>query len=86
MCSGDRESLYVGFGNDTCRTAYLAPVRDSSALGAYQYEYTRFGSPHAAGFQCVFCDGSVQMIPYEIDLAVHHNLANREDGSASVKY
>ncbi|MBN1590119.1 MAG: DUF1559 domain-containing protein [Pirellulales bacterium] len=81
VCGGDRESLYVGYGNDTCRTAYLEPQRDSSVFGQYRDEQWRFGGPHAAGFQCVFCDGSVHTVSYEVDLALHRNLANREDGA-----
>ena len=35
---------------------------------------------HANGFQMAFCDGSVQMMTYAIDLEVHRRLCNRKDG------
>ena len=80
VCDGDRESLYVGFGNDTCRTAYYMPLQDAPTVNSIDNEHKRFGSPHPGGFQVVFCDGSVRGIPYNIELRVHQQLANREDG------
>jgi prepilin-type N-terminal cleavage/methylation domain-containing protein len=38
-----------------------------------------FGSAHSAGFQAVFCDGSVHMISFSIAAEVHTRLANRMD-------
>jgi prepilin-type N-terminal cleavage/methylation domain-containing protein/prepilin-type processing-associated H-X9-DG protein len=81
MCGGDRESLYVGFGNDTCRTGYYAPVSDIPHVGDLANAQWRFGAAHQGGFHMAMCDGSVQTISYGIDLAIHRNLANRQDGA-----
>jgi len=74
--AGDREICYVGFNNDTFRTAHVLPMQDKPGLQSV----LAFGSPHAAGFHMLFCDGSVHMIPYTITLKVHRVLANRADG------
>ncbi|MBN1589927.1 MAG: DUF1559 domain-containing protein [Pirellulales bacterium] len=80
LCGGDRESLYVGFGNDTCRTAYYAPIPDVQFVGSTSDHYQwRFGSAHASGFHMALCDGSVQTVSYTINMTVHRNLANRQD-------
>jgi prepilin-type N-terminal cleavage/methylation domain-containing protein/prepilin-type processing-associated H-X9-DG protein len=40
-----------------------------------------FGSSHPGGFNTVFCDGSVQFVPYSIDLLTLAALAHRQDGN-----
>jgi prepilin-type processing-associated H-X9-DG protein len=41
-----------------------------------------FGSPHAGGFNMVFCDGSVRQISYGVNLIVYGYMGNRHDGQA----
>ncbi len=43
----------------------------------------RFGSAHAAVFQAVFCDGSVQSINYGIDLYVFNAIGTRAGGETT---
>ncbi|MBN1911199.1 MAG: DUF1559 domain-containing protein [Pirellulales bacterium] len=75
---GDRENMYVGPNNDTCRTAWNVPEQDTPGQ---ELPYI-FGSSHPTGLQFLFCDGSVQTIPYTIDLEIHKRLANRADGKS----
>ena len=42
--------------------------------------WNSFGSAHLAGFNMAFCDGSVHLMPWSLDLTVHGHLANRADG------
>ena len=81
-CGGDRESMYVGWGNDTVRTAYYLPCRDQKDIIHYDiaHQQWRFGSAHDSGFHMAMCDGSVQTISYAIDKVVHKNLGRRDDG------
>ena len=39
-----------------------------------------YGSAHDAGFFMALCDGSVRMVNFSIDPAIHILLGNRKDG------
>ena len=82
---GDNHPWCASHNNDTHRwTTYIAgnlsatqnPMRDRAGVT----ESSRFGGPHANGFQMVFCDGSVRTISYSIDPQMHSYLGNRRDG------
>ena len=81
----DDQGWIIGFDYDTVRFSFLnedrqeetIPMRDRPGYSGSGYN---FGSTHPNGFNAVFCDGSVQKIPYEIDLGTHKNLGNRHDG------
>ena len=83
----------VGWADDLYRTCYFdstlnatnnyAPRQDISATdesAAYTFKSNLiFGSPHPAGCNFVFCDGSVHSISFSIDPLTHSLLANRAD-------
>jgi prepilin-type N-terminal cleavage/methylation domain-containing protein len=70
---GDNENMYVGFNNDTCRSTSLAPEQDLVNVE----NLTRFGSAHPSGICVALCDGSVQIIGYDIDGAVFRAMGSR---------
>jgi prepilin-type N-terminal cleavage/methylation domain-containing protein len=61
----------------------IPPQRDMPSTSAdattRQYEADMWGSSHVAGFNMVFCDGSVHTLEYGIDLLIHRWNHNRDD-------
>jgi len=87
-CS-DNNSAYEGYDWDLNR---WVPTLDSSgnvtnANGRSPRQDTpntngcteRFGSAHPVGFHAVFCDGSVRLLSFSIDLKIFSYLGNRKD-------
>ncbi len=74
---GDDQSLFIGDDADIRRWTMFAPRRDP---GNYD-EIQLFGSPHDAGCNIAFADGSVRTINYSIDQAAWRYLGNRDDGN-----
>jgi prepilin-type N-terminal cleavage/methylation domain-containing protein len=63
---GDNETMYVGFDNDVYRVTADPPQRDQSG-----YSNTLiFGSAHAAGVNMLYCDGTVRLISFEVELEI----------------
>ena len=56
--------------------------RDLGTPGGSDIGVNRFGSAHTAGFQVVLCDGSVQLISFDVNGETHRRYANRNDGLA----
>ncbi len=71
----DNESIYVGFDNDTTRSTDGAPQRDLPGTS----NNLIFGSAHFAGFNMVYCDGSVKFILYGTDPNVFLLAGNRSN-------
>jgi prepilin-type N-terminal cleavage/methylation domain-containing protein/prepilin-type processing-associated H-X9-DG protein len=68
-------------GNGPAYGTYWRPMQDQpGVMGSPLYSY-KFGSAHAGSFNMVFCDGSVQAIPYTIDPVVHDYMGGRNDGN-----
>ncbi len=71
----DDQGMYMGYDRDINRWANEQPRCDTKG-------YTNqliWGSCHDQVFNMVMCDGSVHNIPFEIDMAVHKALAQRND-------
>jgi prepilin-type N-terminal cleavage/methylation domain-containing protein/prepilin-type processing-associated H-X9-DG protein len=69
----DNENMYSGYNNDVFRCGFSAPLQDRRGYT----DTMRFGSMHPGGFQMAYCDGSVRLVSYSVDLAVHRRAANR---------
>lgn len=80
----DNETWNTGWNNDNYRVAkpstngrtYFQPMRDRMGVG----DSVRFGGPHEAGFNAVFCDGHVETVGFDIEPEIHADYANRKDG------
>jgi prepilin-type N-terminal cleavage/methylation domain-containing protein/prepilin-type processing-associated H-X9-DG protein len=88
---GDSESIYGGFNDDTCRSALRSATAPYAPDPNYMprqdtrgYESSQvFGSAHVSGLNMAFCDGSVQFLPYDVDLETYCRMCNRKDGLVS---
>jgi hypothetical protein len=86
-CS-DNNSPYQGYDWDVIRWANskaglkkdYTPRPDGYGDVAAQACTVRFGSAHSAVFQVAMCDGSVNGIPYDINLLNLELMARRNDG------
>ena len=77
---GDNETWCTGFNNDNFRSAFDPPAQDRDIAVNLCCQGNIFGSAHAGGWFVSWCDGHVESIGYDVDLAVHRANANRADG------
>ena len=69
----DNENMYTGYNNDSLRTTFFPPIRDT-----YLYDDKwRFGAAHPGVVNFVMCDGSVRAISYDIDPLIHAAMGTR---------
>jgi prepilin-type N-terminal cleavage/methylation domain-containing protein len=80
---GDNHSIYQGYDWDINRWAWQdwPPMQDTPGFNSFE----RFGSAHPGSWHMLFCDGSVQSMPYDIDVLTHMRQANRFDGDSTIE-
>ncbi len=69
-----------GWDYDTMKLAICAPTQDQKDGFPLNVEHLRMGSAHAAGFNCVFADGAVHFLNFQIDPVMLNRIAHRSDG------
>ena len=78
--STDVVRFVPGFGSDGHTLSNNKPMRDTlnyPSSGTLLF----FGSAHPSGFHAVFCDGSVNLIQFSVDLTVFGGLGIRNDST-----
>jgi prepilin-type N-terminal cleavage/methylation domain-containing protein len=80
--TGNRHGWAVGFDDDSIRFTAAVPSGDSDDAAA-GFE-GRFGGSHAGVFPMAMADGSVHMIPFDIDPTTHRRLGHRKDGEVAM--
>jgi Protein of unknown function (DUF1559) len=86
----DDQSMYNGWDKDNIRSTAITIVPGTSAVVGWPPTpdtpgVTRdfgFGGPHPSGWMAVFCDGSVHFLPYDMEVLIHRDLGNRQDGNS----
>jgi hypothetical protein len=69
-----------GWDYDTIRLAACPPQRDQKERFPANIDYIALGSAHAGGFNCVYGDGAVHFLNFQIDPIMLNRLAHRRDG------
>jgi len=89
--SSDDTGWTDGWDPDVMRSTGIPPLQDASTdrltdpnaqppMGTAWWEF-HFGAAHPSGFNCVFADGSVHSINYDIDLNVFNAIGTRNGTS-----
>ena len=80
----DDQGYTAGFDSDTIRWGNDLLVPDSETAQIPAMEELRFGSAHPSGSMFVYCDASVRLISYTVDLQAYQNTAHAFDGQVDV--
>jgi prepilin-type N-terminal cleavage/methylation domain-containing protein len=78
----DLESAYSGSNDDSLRGTLLAPLPDTPGINLNAS--IRFGSAHPAVFLMAMCDGSTQVVSFDVDPIVHANAGSRGGGAGGL--
>lgn len=78
----DLESAYSGSNDDNLRGTLLPPLPDTPGINFNAS--VRFGSAHPAVFLMAMCDGSTQIVNFDVDLIVHANAGSRGGGAGGL--
>ena len=78
--SGNDQGWDLGFDLDINRWTQYPPASDSTSPYSGSTLYSIFGSTHAGGCQFVYCDGSVDIISYDIDTELYRALGSINGG------
>ena len=83
---GDNESLYSGYCTDNHRFTKLKMTPSLDAPAAQDpYAQLRFGSAHSAGALFAFCDGSVQLVTFDVTDEVHYRAGHIADAGQALR-
>jgi prepilin-type N-terminal cleavage/methylation domain-containing protein len=74
----DNQGAYTGFNYDNNRVVSRQFPPGPDTLG--QNRLAAFGSAHESGWHVAYCDGSVDLLSYDLDVNAASRLANRSDG------
>lgn len=77
--ANDNEGYTCGWNHDTMRYTDRILMPDFRDPGGDPGD-DRFGSSHPAGMNIALVDGSVRMLPYNVDATIFRNLGRRADG------
>jgi type II secretory pathway pseudopilin PulG len=86
----DDQSMYTGWNEDTVRSTAITLLPNGTMVTAASFppfpdeqaHHTwSFGGPHPGIWQALFCDGSVHSLPYDMEVFIHRDLGNRQDGN-----
>jgi hypothetical protein len=75
----DDQSCWNGDDWDTAASTAYPPQHDS--VVSSNFVGVSFGSPHPSGVVMVYCDASVRIVGYDVDMEVHRQSGNRADAS-----
>jgi prepilin-type N-terminal cleavage/methylation domain-containing protein len=90
LIGNDDQSMYNGHDRDNLRSTMIWfpgfenkgppgwPARPDTPGVEFRWS---FGGPHPGGWVALFCDASVQFLPYDMDFSIHQNFGNRLDGN-----